>query len=260
MTPKPVGFDRKIQLDWLNATADWAAQGLAATDIRARLQRLLEGSVAGAGSHSARGKTTTVLMHVWVRTPDTATPLRRDGLDLLQGRSGRARLPLHWGMCLATYPFFADVVAVVGRLLSLQPTFTQSQVTRRITEGWGDRSTVVRATQRVLRSLVDWQVIGEPTTRGPFAPCKTIPLSNEDGLCTWLLEAAILGTGRTARPFAGLVGSPVFFPFRLSIRPGDVARNKRLELHRQGMDEDLVLRKQVPVPGKARRDTQLRLI
>ena len=120
MTHKLVGFDRKIHLSWLDATADWASQGLPAAEIRKRLDRLLDGQVAGIGSHSARGKTMTVLMHVWVLVPDTLVPLRDDGLLLLRDRGEDSRLPLHWGMCLAGYPFFRDVAATTGRLLSLQ--------------------------------------------------------------------------------------------------------------------------------------------
>ena len=90
-----VGFDRKIQLSWLDATAEWAAQGLCVTDIRTRLEQLLEGKVAGSGSHSARGKTITVLLHIWVLVPEALVPLRNDGLALLRERSGRGRLPLH---------------------------------------------------------------------------------------------------------------------------------------------------------------------
>ena len=78
--------------------------------------------MAGDGPHSARGKTMTVLLHVWTTVPDAAVPLRDDALALLRGRTGRDRLPLHWGMCLATYPFFRDVAATTGRLLALQGT------------------------------------------------------------------------------------------------------------------------------------------
>ena len=154
-----IGFDRKIHLSWLDATAEWTAQGLTAAEVRTQLERLLEGQVAGDGPHNARGKTITVLLHIWVAVPDALVPFRDEGLVLLRGRSGRDRLPVHWGMCLATYPFFREVAATTGRLLALQGTAALSQIVRRMTESWGERSTLTRAVQRVVRSFVEWGIL-----------------------------------------------------------------------------------------------------
>ena len=165
MEHRLVGFDRKIRLSWLDATADWAAQGLSAAAIRKRLDRLLDDQIAGKGWHSARGKTITVLMHVWVLVPDTLVPLRDDGLLLLRDRGEDGRLPLHWGMCLAGHPFFRDVTSTTGRLLSLQGTAALSQIVRRVTESWGTRSTVTRTVQRIVRSFVAWGVVVETVDR-----------------------------------------------------------------------------------------------
>lgn len=244
---RTIGFDRKIQLDWLDATAEWAAQGLSAADIRERLEQLLEGKVAGIGPHSARGKTMTVLLHIWVLVPETLVPLRDDGLALLRDRSGRDRLPLHWGMCMATYPFFRDVAATTGRLLSLQGTTALSQIVRRMAESWGERSTLTRAVQRVVRSFVQWGVLVETGERGIFAPAPKVIVGSSDEIGPWLLEAGISNCGRSARPFRSLVGAVSFFPVRLNPSLRDVGGNPRLTVYRQGLDEDIViLREEAP--------------
>jgi len=239
---RTIGFDRKIKLDWMDATADWAAQGLAVADIRERLEQLLEGKVAGVGPHSARGKSMTVLLHIWVLVPETLVPLRDDGLALLRGRSGRDRLPLHWGMCMATYPFFRDVAATTGRLLALQGTAALSQVVRRMTESWGERSTLIRAVQRVVRSFVEWGVLVETDERGIFSPVPKVRVTEEFG--PWLLEAGISNCARQARPFRSLVGAASFFPLKLKLSPRDVGSSPRLEVYRQGLDEDVVMLKE----------------
>ncbi len=240
---RTIGFDRKIQLNWLDATADWTAQRLSVADIRLRLEQLLEGKVAGDGSHSARGKTMTVLLHIWVRVPDPLIPLRDDGLALLRGRSGRDRLPLHWGMCVATYPLFHDVATTTGRLLSLQGTAALSQIVRRMTESWGERSTLIRAVQRVVRSFVEWGVLVETDDRGIFSPAPKITVADSGGVGPWLLEAGISNWNRQARPFRSLVGAASFFPLSLKLSPRDVGSSPRLELYRQGLDEDVVMLK-----------------
>ena len=78
MNHKLIGFDRKIHLSWLDATADWAAQGLRAADIRKRLDRLLDGQVAGIGSHSARGRAVASSTSIRGRsTPSRYSPTPR---------------------------------------------------------------------------------------------------------------------------------------------------------------------------------------
>lgn len=241
-----IGFDRKIQLDWLDATADWAAQGLGLPEIRSRIGRLLEGQVAGSGHRSAREKTMTVLLHVWVVVPRTLAPLRDEGLALLRDRSGRDRLPLHWGMCVSTYPFFRDVAATTGRLLALQGKAALSQITRRTAESWGERSTVIRAAQRVVRSLVEWGVLKETEGRGIFAAAPRIAIANRDGIGAWLVETAISNCDRRGRPLRSLLTNSAFFPFVLHLSPRELAASPRIELHRQGLDEDVVMLKQRP--------------
>ncbi len=241
-TRRIIGFDRKIRLSWLDATAEWTMQGLSAPEVRAQLERLLDRQVGGDGPHSARGKTTTVLFHIWTAVPAAAVPLRDDALALLGGRTGRDRLPLHWGMCLATYPFFRDVAATTGRLLALQGTASLSQIVRRMAESWGERSTVTRAVQRVVRSFVDWGALAESGDRGIFSPAAKVVVSG-DGVGPWLVEAGLVSRGRREYPLRGLVDGVSFYPLDLALSVGDVSRSPRLELCRQGLDEDIVVLK-----------------
>lgn len=240
---RTIGFDRKIQLDWLDATAGWAGQALSAGDIRLHLDRLLEGKVASGGDRSARDKTRTVLMHIWVDVSSALRPLRNEGLALFQSREALVRLPLHWGMCLATYPFFRDITGTAGRLLELQGTVALSQVTRRVAEIWGERSTVTRATQRVIRSLVLWEVLRETDARGVFAPAPRMTVAGDDGLVVWLVEAALSGSDYQGRPLRSLLSSATFFPFEVQVSRRDLVKHPRLELHRQGLDEEMVTRR-----------------
>ena len=233
-----IGFDRKISLPWLDATAEWTAQGLAPPAIRRQLEQLLDGQVAGEGRHSARGKTMTVLLHVWTAVPDAVAPLRDDGLALLLCRRGRERLPLHWGMCLATYPFFRDVASTTGRLFSLQGSAALSQVVRRLAESWGERTTATRAAQRIVRSFVEWGVLVETADRGTYAPSGKIPVA---GVGPWLLEAGLVSSGRREYPVRALAAGAAFYPFDMTLSGRDIGGHPRLEICRQGLDEDVVM-------------------
>lgn len=242
-----VGFDRKIRLEWLDAIATWAAEGCPPSEIRSRLNDLLGGTVAGA---KARANTVSVLVHVWVQVPGGLEPLRDDGLRLLEDRRKRNRLPLHWGMCMATYPFFRSVASAAGRLTAVQGTASLSQITRRVTERWGERSTVTRAVQRVIRSLVLWGVLTEEGDRGLFAPARKLRLPDSDPAGAWLLEAALTNFGGSPRPLDALRNDAALFPFSLDVAASHLASRPGLEVHRQGLDEELVLR--IPAGGGAR--------
>ena len=234
-----VGFDRKIRLEWLDATAAWTAEGCPVGEIRSRLHDLLDGSVAGV---KARANTVTVLVHVWVQVPAGLEPLRDEGLALLNDRRKRDRLPLHWGMCMATYPFFRSVASAVGRLTAVQGTASLSQITRRVTQRWGERSTVTRAVQRVVRSLVLWGVLTEEDDRGVFAQAAKLRLQGADSAGAWLLEAALAEFGGAPRPLDALRNDAALFPFSLEVPAKKLAARPGLEIHRQGLDKDMILR------------------
>jgi hypothetical protein len=59
-----IGFDRKIDIEWLDAVAGCVATGQAPKDVRKFLMGFLEGVVAGDSVHSGRGKTLTVLSRI----------------------------------------------------------------------------------------------------------------------------------------------------------------------------------------------------
>ena len=88
--------------------------------------------------------------------------------------------------CLATYPFFRDVAETLGRLLNLQGSVALSQVTRRVAESWGERSTVIRATQRVVRSMVEWGMLEESGERGMFSAARPSAVPDGDAVGAWL--------------------------------------------------------------------------
>ena len=239
MERKIVGFDRDIQLAWLDATADWASQGLSIQEVRERLCFLLQDVLSARGSRSARGKTITVLRHIWLAVPSDLEPLRNEGLAMLPDLSHDDRLMLHWGMSVATYPFFRDTAMICGRLMSLQGSVTLSQVVRRIKELWGDRSTAERSARRVVRSMVSWGALLDTEEKGTYTAAPKQSISRGDPRGPWLIEAIIAGS--KSRPFQSIVTAPELFPFSLDISPREVESSARLELSRQGVNEDIVI-------------------
>ena len=246
-----VGFDRKIRESWLDVTARLAAAGLSPSTIRDELDGVLADEVSGEGPHSARGKTKTVLLRIWVTVPDGVVPLRDEALGVVGSGDIPDLRPLHWGMCLATYPFFRDAAAITGRLLSLQGSVTLAMVSRRVAERYGARSTVLRASQRVVRSMVEWGALCETGRRGVFRsgpPIGVLDAVSGDGwLVGWLLEAALFASGRQSIRVESLARHPMLFPFRAGATAREAMARTRLDVFREGAGEDMVAWKDLPV-------------
>ena len=68
-----IGFDRRLDLAWLDATVGLCQRGSDSTQISEQLRQHLEAEVEGM---EARRKTVTVLSRIWVNVPERDRPLR----------------------------------------------------------------------------------------------------------------------------------------------------------------------------------------
>jgi hypothetical protein len=227
--PAYIGFDRRIRLAWLDEAAGQMLRDPEPAAVRAHLHSALAQEIQGA---EARTKTITLLCRVWTNVPQ-APHVRDEALSLLPVLLPDERLWLHWGLTLLAFPFFRDVAATVGRLLRIQSQCSVGQVTDRVIAAWGERTTLVRATQRVLRSCVEWGVLREDSARGVYRasePCRTttVPLRN------WFLEAAVRAHNTDGLPVGELVSLPENYPFVLSVQPYELTRMARFDVQQQG--------------------------
>jgi hypothetical protein len=171
-------------------------------------------------------------------------------VGLLPTISQQERIWLHWGMAALAYPFFRDTAEVVGRLLALQDDFTTPQVQGRMLATWGDRATSREAAQKLLTTLVDWEVLRSTKTKGHFLLARKITASAA-GLQLWLLEALLAASAADEIEARQLLRLPESFPFKMSVGVSDLRRYERFNIHRQGLDMDMVtLRKARPTPPK----------
>lgn len=231
-----IGFDRKLRLDWLDTTVGLCHESLDPAVVANRLRERMEREIAGT---EALRKTITVLLRIWVNVPTEYSRLREEALDLAVQANSEERLWIHWGMSLMAYPFFRDVSATVGQLSRLQGVFSQTQVQRRMIENWGQRTTLRRATQRLLRTFVDWDVLRDTGTRGSYDVASPRQTDNLD-LTLWLLDCVLQANEAEQVPLKELGQSSYTFPFDLLPFLGDVCRSERFEVSRQGLDLEMV--------------------
>ena len=244
---KVVGIDRKIKRAWLDAVLDRLAQTTDEAELRAFLDKHLKDELPGKES---RAKTAGIILRIWSGIPPERIALRDRAVALLPRISGQERIWLHWGMTALAYPFFRDTAEVVGRLLALQDDFTTAQVQGRMLTTWGDRATSKEAAQKLITTLVDWEVLRSTKTKGHFLLARKMTASIPD-LQLWLLEALLRASAADEIEAQQLLRLPESFPFTFSVGVADLRRHEGFNIHRQGLDMDMVALRKVRVEQPA---------
>ena len=233
---KIVGISQKVKRAWLDAVLDRLVKTTDQAELRTFLDKHLKEELPGKES---RAKTAGIILRIWSGIPPERTALRDRAVALLPRISGQERIWLHWGMAALAYPFFRDTAEVVGRLLALQDDFTSVQVQSRMLTTWGDRATTKEAAQKLINTLVDWEVLRSTKTRGHFLLARKMTASVPD-LQLWLLEALLGASAADEIEAQQLLRLPESFPFTIGIGVADLRRYDEFDIHRQGLDMDMV--------------------
>ncbi len=251
---KVVGFSQKTKRAWLDALLDRLVQTTDAAELRSFLDKHLKSELPGRES---RAKSTGIVLRIWSGVPAGRVSLRDRAVAMLPRISGQERIWLHWGMTALAYPFFRDTAEVVGRLLALQDDFTTAQVQARMLTTWGDRATSKQAAQKLITTLVDWEVLRSTKTKGHFLLARKMTASIPD-LQLWLLEAMLGASAADEIEAQQLLRLPETFPFTMGVGVADLRKYEGFDIHRQGLDMDMVaLRKlRVEPPPKPERKRQ----
>lgn len=237
-TRKKIGFDRTIAIEWLDAGTAQVAKGQSPTQVRQYLWDFLEDVEPGNTNNSGRGKTLTVLTRIWVAVPLNAERLKEAALRCFLSGTAEQRVAIHWSMAMGTHPFFYDVVSNVGKLLTLNGQANRSQIKRRMTETWGDRSTLERTIQHVLRSITQWGLLRHGQEKGSLiAPARRIAVTDE--IAELLIHAVLLSQGH-GLPLSQLAAHPALFPFDLQFQPALLRKSNYMRVQRQGDQSDFV--------------------
>ena len=239
-----LGIKQVIRFDWMQKAANLLLAGLDAKTIRQELHEFLADRKGNgsAGERSDQTRTFVVnnLMNIWVSPAPELVPFRDASLEFLRKNPSMA-LAAHWGMISAVYPFWFNVARQTGRLLALQDQATQTQIINRLQEQYGDRQTVSRYAQFVIRSFVAWGALKDSEAKGCYE--KAVPVSiAEPNLAILMIESALLATPEAKSALGLLLNNPAFFPFQLPVMAGDCAsqRSGRIDVIRYGLDDELL--------------------
>jgi hypothetical protein len=210
-----IGFSsQRVRYRWIEKSAQLFLAGLPARAATVELRSLLENDPREKHLAAAsRKRAVSILRRTWIAPPPPVRSLRDTAASLLRNLPRSDHLVIHWGMLMAAYPFWADVAASAGRLLSMQERLTARQLKRRLVEQYGDREIVLRATRTVLRTFVDWGTLKE-VRPGIYERIPPIPVRHETTL-PWLAEIVMLARGVSEMPLSAFLSAPELFPFKI---------------------------------------------
>jgi hypothetical protein len=239
-----IGIKQAIRFEWMQKTANFLLAGLDVKTIRQELHEFLADRKGNGskGNRSDQTRTFVVnnLMNIWVSPDPELIAFRNASLAFLQENPSMA-LAVHWGMISAVYPFWFNVARQTGRLLALQDQVTQTQIINRLKEHYGDRQTVIRYAQYVIRSFVAWGILKDSEAKGCYE--KAAPMSiAEPNLAILMFESTLLAIPEAKGALGLLLSNPAFFPFQLPVMTGDFIsqHSDRIEVIRYGLDDELL--------------------
>ena len=201
-----IGFDRFIQLDWAEA----AFRMRAGISNLQHLMDLVDASTPGA---AARKKTRTVLNRLWLEPKNDLVDFANRAVGIYLDALATPIAALTWGMAITTYPFFASVAQIVGRLTALQGDCASAEVHRRMAEVYGEREGTRRMTNMVPQSQASWGTI-DRIGNGKRLERKVKIDIEASAAASWLVEACLRYGGRPLS-IASLDTNPVIYPFNL---------------------------------------------
>jgi hypothetical protein len=93
--------------------------------------------------------------------------------------------------------------------------------------------------KRVVRSMVQWGVLADSDQHGVYAGAKE-PIPVPATMGELLLEALLMRHDGESLPVDQALRHPCLFPFHIELRVHQLRRSARFDVHRQGLDVDVV--------------------
>ena len=102
---------------------------------------------------------------------------------------------------------------------------------------WGHRTTIIRAIDRVIQSMKDWDIISQ---HNKSLKINSPILIKNSKLCLWLLESAYRSENRDSILLDKLILISTIFPFKLDISVYKIKTADNFKHHIQELNIEMV--------------------
>lgn len=224
---KLVTFSRNLNIDWLNAVAEYRQAGKTREEAAEALNALVGSKIV---SKDNIRKSRTLLLSIWYdNDPWFLSTAEKTCRDLPRYQW----LPVHWALMLLKFPIFHDVCDIVGKLLDYKESISITQIQQRVFEKWGARNTMLHTLPKIIQTLKDIQALDTGEMKGTY---KAHAWKVSDVQAATLLVAALLvSRDHQQMTWNALSQDPAIFPFEFTqVGQADIAVCERLRLEKSG--------------------------
>ena len=221
---KKVGFLCPLKTEWLNKTVALVNEGMATANIRDALSDYISFEIKSPDNIR---KTREMLMHLWVYPfeDEKANQIRKQALQIIKNGVDDQTV-FHWCMLLMYYPVFSDVAGIIGKMLTMQESFSLAWLKGKMAEEWGERSTLLRSVEKVMQTMRQLKVV--TSNQGIYAANKTT-ISGDIEIKTILKTILSLNLQAYYEP-SELANVPQMFPFDYTVEPELIYGNQDFEI------------------------------
>ncbi|MCD6450384.1 MAG: hypothetical protein J7L34_07760 [Thermotogaceae bacterium] len=233
-----IGFDRQLKKEWLDLVVEMLHDGETRDKVTEALNKYMANDLKGK---EAIRKTRLVINRIWFNPNSQLEFLRHSALGLFnEARAENATSIIHWGMCIACYPYFRDIARICGRLINLQGYFKRSQVRQRTIGIWGERPVVKRTVDHVIQTIIYWNLVKQEEATDKYVVSELERIKNTK-LVNWLIKAYLVSRESKTASIDDIRNDPVLFPFSIDINIDNLLINKEIELFNQGLKSEILI-------------------
>lgn len=154
-------------------------------------------------------KTREILMNVWYYPSEELDDVRIEAKALLEKYSEQSVAIQYCMLCL-TYPVFADVCKIMGKLFEFQEEVTNSALKQKLYDDWGERGTLEATTRRITLTLKEMDILRNETKTRYII--NKIPVQNE-AVLNFIITQGMKLDGSSYYSYTELGNIYILFPF-----------------------------------------------
>lgn len=156
---KMVGYACSIRLPWLNKAVQMLEENLPEAEYKEKMNEYLSFEI---DSPTRLRKTREILMNVWYYPSEELDATRVEARALLDKYPEQSAAIQYCMLCL-TYPVFADVCKIMGKLFEFQEEVTNPALKQKLYDDWGERGTLEATTRRITLTLKEMDILRNET-------------------------------------------------------------------------------------------------